>query len=244
MKELIKKNGNLQQVSDYKIKIYSQLPQSGSTDEIVILENNGIYQYSNNVWEKILNFISSGPSGIIGEIKASLNMNDISDDWLECNGNTFDTTKYPELYSLLGTNTLPDLRESCLVGVGQNSTDNIATHDVFTLGELKDSQTQGHTHSFTQGTHNHNIACCCNYTQHTHSIRDYQSGSMCLGAQFTCVTRRFGTDLCTAYSNAVSLGIKVCACTPNPNSINQYTGTSYYRSFANTFGVKFYIRAK
>ena len=243
MKEFIKKNNNLQQTSDYKIKVYSQLPQSGNADEVVILENDGIYQYSNNAWEKILNFISSGPSGIIGEIKASLNINDISDDWLECNGSTYDTAKYPELYSLLGTNTLPDLRESCLVGVGQNSTNSIATHDVFTLGQLKDSQTQGHSHSFTQSTHSHSIACCCNYTQHSHYIRDYQDNYTCQGGGF-CTQYRFGCGLCTAYTNAVSFGITVSSCTPNATSLCTHTGASAYRSFANTFGVKFYIRAK
>lgn len=242
MKELIKKNGSLQQVSDYKIKIYSQLPQSGNTNEVAILENDGIYQYHNNSWEKILNFISSGPSGIIGEIKASLNINNISDDWLECNGSTFDTTKYPELYNLLGTNTLPDLRESCLVGVGQNSTDSIATHDVFTLGELKDSQTQGHTHSFVQGTHNHCIACCCDYTQHIHYIRNYQNNYICQGGFGT--SYRYGCGLVTTYSNSVSFGITVCCCTPSGTSLDNHTGASNYRSFANTFGVKFYIRAK
>lgn len=243
MKEFIKKNNNLQQTSDYKIKVYSQLPQSGNADEVIILENDGIYQYSNNVWDKILNFISSGPSGIIGEIKASLNINDISDDWLECNGDTFDTTKYSELYNLLGTNTLPDLRESCLVGIGQNSTDIITTHDVFTLGELKDSQTQGHTHSFSEGTHTHRIACCCCYTQHAHYICQYMDSCVNCGG-FACAQYKWGRGVASAYSSASSFGIIVCNCTPSTNSLCSHTGASLYRSFANTFGVKFYIRAK
>ena len=31
-------------------------------------------------------------------------------NWLLCNGDSFDELLYPELYSLLGSNVLPDLR--------------------------------------------------------------------------------------------------------------------------------------
>ena len=74
--------------------------------------------------------------------------------WLICDGrDTTGTvieleTHYPSLYMFLGgTNVLPDLRETTLVGVGENATDNIETHDVYTLGEFKDDQFQTHTHT-------------------------------------------------------------------------------------------------
>lgn len=52
-------------------------------------------------------------------------------------------THYPSLYLHLGgTNVLPDLRECVPVGIGQNGTDTIATHDVYTLGQFKDDQMQ------------------------------------------------------------------------------------------------------
>jgi len=37
--------------------------------------------------------------------------------WLICNGGTFDATAYPQLNTLLGGNTLPDLRDRTAVGV-------------------------------------------------------------------------------------------------------------------------------
>ncbi len=59
---------------------------------------------------------------------------------------TFDTTKYSKLYSFLGTDKVPDLRECVLVGVGTNSTFTITNHDTYTVGEFKDDQLQDHKH--------------------------------------------------------------------------------------------------
>lgn len=64
-------------------------------------------------------------------------------------------THYPSLYLHLGgTNVLPDLRECVPVGIGQNGTDTIATHDVYTLGQFKDDQFKSHNHgeTFINGT--------------------------------------------------------------------------------------------
>ena len=72
----------------------------------------------------------------------------IPNGYLLCDGSTYDTAKYPELFTLLGVDTTPDLRECVLVGVGENDTDTIADHDVYTLGEFKDDQLQEHTHSY------------------------------------------------------------------------------------------------
>lgn len=81
--------------------------------------------------------------------------------WLLCDGRdttgTADElqTHYPALYTYLGdSNILPDYRECVLVGVGQNTTDTIAEHDVYTLGEFKDDQFQGHKHIIKQDSNN------------------------------------------------------------------------------------------
>jgi microcystin-dependent protein len=66
--------------------------------------------------------------------------------YLYCDGSTFDQTKYPLLYAYLGSNVLPDYRECVEVGAEQNTTDTIATHDVYTLGQFKDDQLQDHIH--------------------------------------------------------------------------------------------------
>jgi microcystin-dependent protein len=67
--------------------------------------------------------------------------------YLYCDGSTFDQTKYPLLYAYLGSNVLPDYRECVEVGAEQNTTDTIATHDVYTQGQFKDDQLQSHGHS-------------------------------------------------------------------------------------------------
>lgn len=67
--------------------------------------------------------------------------------YLYCDGSTFDENDYPALYMYLGTNVLPDYRECVMVGAEQNTTDTIATHDVYTQGEFKDDQLQEHKHN-------------------------------------------------------------------------------------------------
>lgn len=66
--------------------------------------------------------------------------------YLYCDGSTFDQNAYPALYMYLGSNVLPDYRECVMVGAEQNTTDTIATHDVYTEGEFKDDQLQDHEH--------------------------------------------------------------------------------------------------
>ena len=66
--------------------------------------------------------------------------------YLYCDGSTFDETAYPALYLYLGSNVLPDYRECVMVGAEQNTTDNIAEHDVYTQGQFKDDQMQSHNH--------------------------------------------------------------------------------------------------
>ena len=60
---------------------------------------------------------------------------------------TYDENAYPALYMYLGTNVLPDYRECVMVGAEQNTTDTIATHDVYGEGEFKDDQLQDHKHN-------------------------------------------------------------------------------------------------
>ena len=71
---------------------------------------------------------------------------------LYCDGSTFDETKYPALYQYLGSNVLPDYRECVAVGAEQNTTDTIASHDVYTEGQFKDDQLQDHNHLITSSS--------------------------------------------------------------------------------------------
>ena len=69
--------------------------------------------------------------------------------YLYCDGSTFDENAYPALYMYLGTNVLPDYRECVMVGAEENTTDTIATHDVYGEGEFKDDQLKSHNHNLT-----------------------------------------------------------------------------------------------
>lgn len=66
-------------------------------------------------------------------------------NYLYCDGSTFNASQYPALYLYLGSNVLPDYRECSMVGAEQNTTDQIATHDVYAQGEFKDDQIQNVT---------------------------------------------------------------------------------------------------
>ena len=78
--------------------------------------------------------------------------------YLLCDGSSYAVADYQDLYDVIGNTyggdtenfNVPDYRETVLVGVGENTTDTIAEHDVYELGEFKDDQLQGHKHSITQ----------------------------------------------------------------------------------------------
>lgn len=67
--------------------------------------------------------------------------------WLLADGSPVDANLHPRLAAVMPT--LPDLRESVLVGAGRNTHNSIATHDVYSVGEFADDQFQDHTHSVT-----------------------------------------------------------------------------------------------
>jgi len=137
--------------------------------------------------------------------------------YLYCDGSTFDENAYPLLYAYLGTNVLPDYREAAIVGAEQNTTDTIATHDVFTEGQFKDDQLQNHGHSITDPGHTHS------YTHSVSNLPILQNG----GSTFF----RVDTDTSTGSSTT---GITV----NSPNSGSHGDVTRGKRK-----AVYFYIKA-
>lgn len=132
-----------------------------------VVEENGVKQL-----RTLSGGMSDGlPLGTIIAIHSSR----VPVGYLPCNGATYDMNQYPSLYTLLGTNVLPDLRECNLVGIGQSTRAIISAHDVYTLGQFKDDQIQaltatidtsgvevnitdpGHTHTATATSHDHSI---------------------------------------------------------------------------------------
>lgn len=64
-----------------------------------------------------MQYFSTGEKPILGEIRAGL-FATAPVGWLLLDGSTFDKTKYPRLYELLGTNRLPDTYAATLSGKG------------------------------------------------------------------------------------------------------------------------------
>jgi microcystin-dependent protein len=102
--------------------------------------------------------------GNIADVKASFT-DTLDYGWLVCEHQSLLRADYPKLFSYfqthkIGSDTmldifgsadsdhfyLPDTREVTLVGAGQNDSDSIAAHDVYTVGQFKDDQVQEHTH--------------------------------------------------------------------------------------------------
>ena len=93
-------------------------------------------------WQRITGDAGAAGATPLGSVLAYFGTT-VPEGFLPCNGAVYDVTQYPELYAFLNSSTLPDLRECALVGIGENSTDTLGTHDIFTLGQFKDSGTYG-----------------------------------------------------------------------------------------------------
>lgn len=138
---------------DNKIKIFSQLSDVPQTldNEIVIIDGIGVFKCNGSNITKLYSDGRTASSAVVGEIRMFYG-NTIPTGWLECNGSSFSQTDYPELYSLLGTTTLPDYRECALRGatssIGTFSNDSMGSHSHTTSNTA-------HTHSCGRGSHYH-----------------------------------------------------------------------------------------
>ena len=91
-------------------------------------------------------YYSTSPIGVIQAYSG----NTAPNGYLLCDGASYKVADYPDLYAVIGNTyggdtenfNVPDYRETVLVGVGENTTDTIASHDVYGLGEFKDDQLQ------------------------------------------------------------------------------------------------------
>lgn len=129
-------------------------------DEIQKIEENGtLYDIADlaarAAIEELRALIPSGGGGEVptGTVLAFAGPT-APDGFLLCDGTSYPVADYPALYAVIGNVyggdetafNVPDYREVALVGVGQNTKNSIATHDVYTLGQFKDDCFQNHTH--------------------------------------------------------------------------------------------------
>lgn len=104
--------------------------------------------------------------------------------FLNCDHTKLKQSDFPELWNELkdvpmcqseeeGYFFTPDLREVSLVGAGENGTLNITAHDLYTLGQFKDDQFQGHWHNIADdgkaegGGNNRGALCSLNGSNDT-----------------------------------------------------------------------------
>ena len=225
MKKYIKNNSTLINVPT-TIKVCNSLPQNAETNELVLLKNRGIWQkMTGGSWGiRFSNKIHTERK--VGTIIPFYG-NTIPNGYLECNGGTFSSAAFPQLYSLLGTTTLPDFRECVLRG----ST---------TPGTFSDDSFIAHTHTISNGSHTHNYS-----SLHCHYMCSSNGGKVNATAQST------GTFMASTamvyYTTVNSLGGCGGAVTPEAASTGTtITGVSGYTA-DNTItrdaavGVKFLI---
>lgn len=95
----------------------------------------------------------------VGDIIWFYKAQTLDDNWLAANGTTFDATKYPKLYEILGSNTLPNLAGSepvHLRGAGNNGS-LPAPHTTLGLKETSGSNLGAHTHNISDTNHTHTV---------------------------------------------------------------------------------------
>ena len=159
MKTYVKSNGSLHSGNNTSIKIYSSLPSDLSDineSEVIILENVGFYQKVQGTLSPLFdpNSVGAVGGGFVGDIFIYYgSTNPDPANYVICNGGTFSSTDFPELYTLLGTNTTPDLTGYHLKGVGNNAT--WSSHDAITLKSKVAANYPNHTHTINNPQHSH-----------------------------------------------------------------------------------------
>lgn len=144
MRSYIKQNNNLETLRP-QTRVFPNMTSVAQATipegEIFIVENIGMYIRLSN--SNVLIFASAAASGVIGEIRAYCSSTPPTNDWIICDGSTFDITLCPDLYTLLGDNHVPDLRE-------------YTTKMGTTIGQFDESEIGSHRHAVTL-SHKHNV---------------------------------------------------------------------------------------
>ena len=166
MKTYVKSNNTLHSGNKATLKVYSSLPANLSSianEEVILLENVGFYQKENGSLVPLFDPNSLVASdGTVGDIIAYYgSTNPDPANFVVCNGSTFSSTDFPALYSLLGTNTTPNLTGYHLKGTGNNAT--WSSHDAITLKSKVAANYPNHTHTTVAPTHSHSVSATSHY---------------------------------------------------------------------------------
>lgn len=214
-------------------EMITKYPNHSTIDQsqiFAIIKNNGMWLYkkTNNEYNWV-QFIAAGDQVLIGSVE--MFYSEINDsNWLLCDGSTYDTTEYSELYSLLGTNTLPNLVNKTITGSGTGIS--VGTVISPTIAEhthiVNDS---GHTHTYTQ-------------TNHSHNINRHNDGS---GGSASQTIRNWRGSSDVTFGNSLNEYGDTNQVTPW-NIVTEQSGLSIsdtQEDFKpNSFGIFYYMRAK
>ena len=157
MKQYIKDNGNL--VEDIYELPWNIGDGNIPTDQGIEIDSFDAIYYKNPsvTWITIRSAIDSDAE--VGDIIWFCKAQTLDDNWLKCDGLTFDASKYPKLYEILGSNTLPNLATSepiHLRGAGNNSNFS-GGHITLALKETNGSNMGTHSHTSTGFSHWHEV---------------------------------------------------------------------------------------
>lgn len=168
------------------------------------------------IWKKTACGNSSHSDISIGTITMYLGSS-APDGWLICDGGVFDRTVYTELYNILGTNILPDLRECTTKGAGENTNGTI--HNTVALGAFQNDTVKSHSHTMS---HTHTRGTMNITGQATRSLR---SGTINSGALSVTGDAR---------NNQYNLTLSGKRVTINIDASRNWTGSTSEPSSANT----------
>lgn len=135
--------------------------------------------------EQALTGITVYESAPVGSIMIWFSEN-LPTGWLKCAHIKLAIADYPQLYNIVkdipqcqsteeGYFYTPDFRETTIIGVGENGTHDIASHDVYDIGQFKDDQFQGHKHSVSQSLVQGNPRVAHFYSQDVASGARYET---------------------------------------------------------------------
>ena len=144
--------------------------------EVVFFKGYGVYQKRNGVMTNITQTSGSSASANVGDlviIAGSTNPDPTR--LLLCDGSTYDTTVYTELYDILGSANVPDLRKKFLRGAGTNATfSSTGFSNPIALREVWTANGHAHTHAVTRSNHSHGVT---NNRTHNHSATGRRTSS-------------------------------------------------------------------
>ena len=154
MREYLKDNDALVQNISKMVYLHS-FPQNINIypeGTVLFVENDGIYQKTESSVSLLVSL--KGTVLPVGTIRALTNSL-VPTDWLLCDGSQFLQNDYPELYTLLGGNVLPDYRYCTPFGLASGDTPYIQKYTQSHKHTINDS---GHTHTVTYKPHTHTVS--------------------------------------------------------------------------------------